>query len=57
MKNKNLMKIADTSFNDSNKLAKYFVVSYVVVSILDTVGLNVKSSRLLVESLCTFGLP
>ena len=51
------MKIADTSFNDANKLAKYFVVSYVAVLILDTIGLNVKSSRLFVESLCTFAFP
>ena len=40
--------------NGANKLAKYFAVSYVAVPILDTIGLNVKSSTLLVESLRTF---
>ena len=34
--------------NGANKLAKYFAVSYVAVLILDTIGLNVKSSTLLV---------
>ena len=40
--------------NGANKLAKYFAVSYVAVSILDTIGLNVKSSTLSIESLCAF---
>ena len=40
--------------NGANKPAKYFVVPYVAVPILDTIGLNVKSFALLVESLCTF---
>ena len=40
--------------NGANKLAKYFAVSYVAVPILDKIGLNVKSSTLLVESLRTF---
>ena len=43
--------------NGANKPAKYFTVSYVAVSILDTIGLNVRSSTLLVESLCTFAFP
>ena len=44
-------------FNGANKLAKYFAVSYVALSLLDTIGLNVKLSLLLVESLCTFAFP
>ena len=43
--------------NGATKLAKYFAVSYVAVLILDTVGLNIKGSTLLVESLCTFAFP
>ena len=43
--------------NAANKLVKYFAVSYVAFPILDTIGLNVKSSTLLVESLCTFAFP
>ena len=34
--------------NVANKLAKYFAISYVAVPVLDTVGLNIKSSTLLV---------
>ena len=44
-------------FNGANKLAKYFAVSYVALSLLHTIGLNVKLSLLLVESLCTFAFP
>ena len=44
-------------FNGANKLAKYFAVSCVALSLLDTIGLNVKLSLLLVESLCTFAFP
>ena len=40
--------------NEANKLAKYFVISYMAVPILHTTGLNVKSFTLLVEILCTF---
>ena len=36
--------------NGANKLAKYFAVSYVAVLILDTIGLNVKLSTLLVQN-------
>ena len=43
--------------NGANKPAKYFAVSYVAVPILDTIGLNVKSSTLLVGSLCTSAFP
>ena len=43
--------------NGANKLAKYFAVSYVAVPILDTVGFNIKSSALLVQSLRTFTFP
>ena len=43
--------------NGATKLAKYFAVSYVAVLILDTVGLNIKGSTLLVESLYTFAFP
>ena len=43
--------------NGANKLAKYFAVLYVAVPMLDTVGLNVKSSTLLVESLYYFCIP
>ena len=43
--------------NGANKLAKYFAVSHVGKPILDTIGLNAKSSTLLVESLCTFAFP
>ena len=36
--------------NGANKLAKYFAVSYVAVPILDTIGLNVSLSTLLVQN-------
>ena len=38
---------------DTNKLAKYFAVSYVAVPILNTIGLNVKSSKLQLK-VCVF---
>ena len=44
-------------FNAVNQLANYFAVSHVTVSILDTIGLNDKSSMFSVESLCTFSFP
>ena len=43
--------------HSANKIANYFAVSYVVVPILDAVGLNDKSPTLLVESLFTFAFP
>ena len=44
-------------FNGANKLVKYFAISYVTVSILHIIGLNVMSSMLLGESLPTFLFP
>ena len=44
-------------FNGTNNLAKCFAVSYVTVLISDTIGINVKLSTLLVQSLCTFEIP
>ena len=52
-----LLIVNSALLNGANNLAKYFAVLYVVVSILDTIGLNVKSSTLLVESLSTFAFP
>ena len=48
-----LLIVNSNLINGANKLAKYYIVLYVAVPILNTIGLNVKSSMLLVESLCT----
>ena len=49
-----LLIVSSDLLNGANKLVKHFAASYTAVPILDTIGLHVKSSTLLVESLCTF---